>query len=265
MVKILTKCKIEKSCLLLNVIFLFLSLCIVNSSIADEKESEDFPWEIFYPAFIKKSIDKDKDGFTKEQGDCNDTDSSINPNATEICGDGIDQDCDGRDLPCEVILDVPFEPNHGGTCVASSFTMALRYLEPTVTFDDVYNIFGLPPFDNNEYENFNNWIKNNFDLEMKHYSHCTIDDIILCINEGYPAVVHQQDSLSLAEGHMRVVIGYNLDRQEFIIHDPSNRGKNYRESFSVFEKLWKLITNLESVPPNQIFLLESLGQNSPLD
>ncbi|MCG7850124.1 MAG: DUF1566 domain-containing protein, partial [ANME-2 cluster archaeon] len=63
--------------------------------------AEDFPWEIFYPAFIKKSIDKDKDGFTKEQGDCNDSDSSINPDATEICGDGIDQDCNGSDLVCQ--------------------------------------------------------------------------------------------------------------------------------------------------------------------
>ena len=55
MIKTLTKYKIVKPCLLLNVIFLFLSLCIVNSSFAAEKEAEDFPWELFYPAFIKKT------------------------------------------------------------------------------------------------------------------------------------------------------------------------------------------------------------------
>jgi hypothetical protein len=97
MIKALTKYRIPKHRLLLNVIFLLLSLCIVNISFA----AEDFPWELFYPAFIKKSIDKDKDGFTKEQGDCNDSDSSINPDATEICGDGIDQDCSGSDLSCD--------------------------------------------------------------------------------------------------------------------------------------------------------------------
>jgi hypothetical protein len=97
MIKALTKYRIPKHRLLLNVIFLLLSLCIVNISFA----AEDFPWEIFHPAFIKKSIDKDKDGFTKEQGDCNDSDSSINPDATEICGDGIDQDCSGSDLSCD--------------------------------------------------------------------------------------------------------------------------------------------------------------------
>ena len=102
MIKTLTKYWIARHRFIRNVAFLLLSLCIINNSFADQKDVEDFPWHIFYPAFIKKSIDKDKDGdgFTEEQGDCNDSDPSINPNAIEICGDGIDQDCDVSDLPC---------------------------------------------------------------------------------------------------------------------------------------------------------------------
>ncbi|MEA3446500.1 MAG: putative metal-binding motif-containing protein [Bacteroidota bacterium] len=45
---------------------------------------------------INTKTDDDGDGFTENDGDCNDNDSSIYPGAIEICGDGIDQDCDGN-------------------------------------------------------------------------------------------------------------------------------------------------------------------------
>jgi hypothetical protein len=46
-----------------------------------------------------QDIDSDGDGFT-ENNDCDDTDSSIHPGATDECGDGIDQDCSGADVAC---------------------------------------------------------------------------------------------------------------------------------------------------------------------
>jgi hypothetical protein len=45
-------------------------------------------------------VDDDGDGYSENQGDCNDNDPDIHPGGSETCGDGVDQDCDGVDLSC---------------------------------------------------------------------------------------------------------------------------------------------------------------------
>ena len=41
--------------------------------------------------------DIDGDGFTVEQGDCDDEDENVYPGADDIPGNGVDEDCDGQD------------------------------------------------------------------------------------------------------------------------------------------------------------------------
>lgn len=45
-------------------------------------------------------VDNDGDGVTVNEGDCNDAGAGIYPGASEICLDGIDQDCNGTNLVC---------------------------------------------------------------------------------------------------------------------------------------------------------------------
>ena len=53
-----------------------------------------------YIVILGPDTDEDGDGVTVNDGDCDDDDKTFYPGATDIAGDGIDQDCDGCDGAC---------------------------------------------------------------------------------------------------------------------------------------------------------------------
>jgi arylsulfatase A-like enzyme len=52
-------------------------------------------------AFLRRATDRDHDGYSPlfGGGDCNDHDARINPQAVDVPGNGIDEDCSGSDAP----------------------------------------------------------------------------------------------------------------------------------------------------------------------
>jgi len=56
------------------------------------------------PTTIQTACDQPS-GTISVGDDCDDTVAAVNPGAEEVCGDGVDDDCDGADLPC--ILNIP--------------------------------------------------------------------------------------------------------------------------------------------------------------
>lgn len=79
-------------------LFLYLGMgCVSEDPGMDDTESDAESDTDADDTSLPTIADADGDGVTVEEGDCNDADATIYPEAPEVLDDQIDQDCDGHD------------------------------------------------------------------------------------------------------------------------------------------------------------------------
>ena len=69
----------------------------VTDTSADTDTDDDTAIAVMYGVPDTGSWDNDGDGYTPEDGDCDDNNPDVNPGAEETPGDGVDSNCDGED------------------------------------------------------------------------------------------------------------------------------------------------------------------------
>jgi len=84
---------------------------------------------------VEECRDRDGDGYTDiicGGTDCDDTSSSVNPGASETCGNGIDDDCSGGDSTCSTSP----PPSGGGGTAASAPSNPNQKVQSWVAFQE---------------------------------------------------------------------------------------------------------------------------------
>ena len=140
----------------------------------------------------------------------------------------------------DVVLDVPFEENHGNTCASSSMTMMVNYHGIDLEWADIFALSGGGELDSViDFEAVSTYIEDNHGATLFRLDDCTVDDVFTLIDAGYPVMILQTHSTTNDAGHNRVAIGYNSDKTQIMFNDPSDLGPAYWMTVEDVETCWE--------------------------
>lgn len=80
----------------------------------------------FEPSCAGGSTDADSDGYSFP-ADCDDTDPAIHPGATDVCGNGVDEDCSGADTACPPTATARISFDPAGPAPGATVTATVLY------------------------------------------------------------------------------------------------------------------------------------------
>ena len=137
-------------------------------------------------------------------------------------------------------LSVPFIEERVNYCGPAVLAMVMRYQGHTITQNEIGRRIQAQPFGATIGELAEVAEAEGFDAKIT--ENTGISDLVSAIDRGVPVIIHLDTPFH--PEHFNVVIGYDLDYEDIIVHDPEadiyghHRGGTHDYNIRFFEKGW---------------------------